>query len=218
MIKEIVLYKMTSTVSQKLLKYFVLSLEAIAVALVIYLIVLPFYPNLKYTLLYNHSADQEAAQDAAAVREQLAQFRNSFPGSEYAVSPNRLIIKKIGVNAPIVESNSAEYGLSRGAWHLPESSTPDRGGNTIITGHRFKYLPPNNLTFYLFDKLAIGDVIAVIWHGADYVYRIKDIKIVEKTDLSVLDPSAEPIITLFTCHPIYSTEQRLVVIGELVEG
>ena len=218
MITGIVLYKMTSTVSQKLLKYTVLGLEIIAAGLVIYLIALPFYPNLKYSLVYNQSGDLESAQDAAVAREQLARYRSSFPGSEYAVSPNRLIIKKIGVNAPIVDSSNAEYGLSKGAWHIPESSTPDQGGNTVITGHRFKYLPPNNLTFYLLDKLAPGDIIAVIWQEADYVYRVKDIKIVDKTELSVLEPSVEPIITLFTCHPIYSTEQRLVVVGELVAG
>ena len=59
-----------------------------------------------------------------------------FPEADYAVSGNRVIITKIGVNAPIVESKSAEYGLSKGSWRIPESSTPDKGGNTVITGHR----------------------------------------------------------------------------------
>ncbi len=39
----------------------------------------------------------------------------------------------------------------------------------------------------------------------------------DKTEVSILDPTEEPTVTLFTCHPIYSTEQRLVVVGELIE-
>jgi sortase A len=101
---------------------------------------------------------------------------------------------------------------------LPDSSTPDQGGNTVITGHRFKYLPPNNLTFYLFDKLAAGDIISVIWHEQEYYYRIKETKIVDKTETSILNQTREPILTLFTCHPIYSEENRLVVIAEPVAG
>ena len=90
-------------------------------------------------------------------------------------------------------------------------------GNTVITGHRFKYLPPHNLTFYLFHKLEAGDIFSVIWNEQDYYYRIKEVKIVDKTEVSILDSTEEPTVTLFTCHPIYSTEQRLVVVGELIE-
>ncbi len=200
------------------LKALVLMLELLAVGLIIYLIALPFYPAAKYKLVYENAEGFPEAQDVEKAKEKVAEFKGAFPETEYAVSPNRLIIAKIGVNAPIVETESAEYGLHLGAWHIPESSTPDKGGNTVITGHRFKYLPPNNLTFYLFHKLEVGDIVSVIWHEKDYFYKIKEIKIVDKTDFSILEPSEEPIITLFTCHPIYSTENRLVVIGELIEG
>ncbi|MCU0679516.1 MAG: sortase [Planctomycetes bacterium] len=116
-----------------------------------------------------------------------------------------------------MEAKDEKAGLARGAWRLPESSTPDKGGNTVITGHRFKYLPPNNLTFFLFDKLAAGDIISVIWQNKEYYYRVKEIKIIPPTDLSILDPSDKPVLTLFTCHPVYSTEKRLVIVAETVE-
>jgi sortase A len=103
-----------------------------------------------------------------------------------------------------------------GAWRVPESSTPDKGGNTVITGHRFKYLPPSNLTFYLLDKMETGDIISVVYKEKEYYYRVKEIKIVDKTELSILAPTKEPILTIFTCHPIYSTEKRLVVTGDLI--
>ncbi|MCK5510419.1 class D sortase [Candidatus Parcubacteria bacterium] len=191
-------------------------LEISAVFLVVYLILLPFLPMIKYNIHFNEKI-AEKAKDVEVVKEELRVIRKSLPLSEYSISPNRVIIKKIGVNAPIVESASAEYGLSQGAWHVPKTSSPGRGGNTVITGHRFKYLPPNNLTFYLFHKLEIGDIVSIIWKEKDYFYRVKEIKIVPDTDLSILKPTKNPTLTMFTCHPIYSTEKRLVVVSELIE-
>ncbi|MCD4762069.1 sortase [bacterium] len=192
-------------------------LQISTVVLVLYLILLPVYPSLKYKVRLGFPASREAARDVTLVKEQTAEFKSSFPASEYAVSPNRVMIPKIGVNAPIVVTNNAEYGLSKGAWLVPDTSTPDKGGNTVITGHRFKYLPPNNLTFYLFHKLEVGDLVSVIWDNEDYLYKISETKIVPKTELSVLDNTDKPILTMFTCHPIYSTEERIVIIADLIE-
>ncbi|MEA1962969.1 MAG: sortase [Patescibacteria group bacterium] len=209
--------------NKKIKKFILLALELSAVFLVVYLVLLPFWPVMKYNIYFKKelagaSKNVEAIKkDMEAVKSELKITSKGLPSSEYSVSPNRVIIKKIGVNAPIVESSSSEYGLSRGAWHIPKTSSPDKGGNTVITGHRFKYLPPNNLTFYLFHKLEIGDIILVIWQEKDYFYRIKEIKIVHDTDLSILNPTKKSTLTMFTCHPIYSAEKRLVVIGELID-
>lgn len=200
------------------LKALVFALELFAVGLIIYLIALPFYPAVKYNIGYDEEAIKEEAKSIEAAEKKVEEFREHFPESEYDVSPNRLIITKIGVNAPIVEAKNSEWGLSKGAWRVPESSMPDMGGNTVITGHRFKYLPPNNLTFYLLDKLEVGDIVSVIWKEDDYFYRVRETKIVPAIELSIMDPADEPILTLFTCDPIYSTENRLVVISELVQS
>lgn len=130
---------------------------------------------------------------------------------------NTLIIPKIGINIPIIESEDENYGLERGAWKLPKSSTPEEIGNMILTGHRFKYLPPSNLTFYLFHKLEAGDIVSVIWDGKPYYYKIKEIKKVSADDTSVLKQTKTSILTMYTCDPIYSTKNRLVVVADLVE-
>jgi sortase (surface protein transpeptidase) len=148
------------------LKALVYTLELLALGLAIYLVFLPFYPLLKYGV-EDQSPPAQTQNLEVAVKE-AKDFKNTLPASEYDVSPNRLIISKIGVNAPIVESKNADYGLSRGAWRVPETSTPDKGGNTVITGHRFKYLPPNNLTFYLLDKMEPQDIITVLWQDKEY--------------------------------------------------
>lgn len=198
------------------LKALVYTLELLALVLIIYLIGLPFYLPVKYKIESSSGGFPEA-KNIETIKESINVFKQSLPIKDYSVSQNRLVIEKIGVNIPIIESASPEYGLSKGAWRVPESSTPDQDGNTVITGHRFKYLPPNNLTFYLLDKLEINDLFTVLYNGKDYYYRVIQTKIVSKTDLSILEDSENSIVTLFTCHPIYSTENRLVVVGELVE-
>jgi len=200
----------------KMPKALAIILELLAFILLAYLIFLPIVPNARYELA-DMRGTLPSSKDVADVKEETTKIFNSLPENDFAVSPNRLIITKIGVNAPIVESQSSEYGLAKGAWHVPESSSPDQGGNTVITGHRFKYLPPSNLTFYLFDKLEAGDIVSLIWHEKNYYYKIREVKIIEATDFSIMEESEKPILTMYTCHPIYSTEQRLVVIADLIE-
>ena len=53
--------------------------------------------------------------------------------------------------------------------------------------------------------------------GKEYLYKISKIKIVDRTEVSIQNPTTEPILTMYTCHPIYSEKQRLVVIGDLVD-
>ena len=90
------------------------------------------------------------------------------------------------------------------------------GINPVIFGHRFKYLPPASNTFYNLDKLNVGDEFSVFWKLKEYKYKIREIKIIEPTDFSVLAPSQTKQITLVTCAPLFSAKQRLVVIGELI--
>lgn len=191
-------------------------MKVLVLSLMTYILLLPFYPELIFKLKYNSEENRGAAQVLAQVDSELSGDDYHLPGSGDILDSNRLIITKIGVNVPIIGGNQADYGLARGAWLVPLGSTPDKGGNTIITGHRFKYLPPSNFTFYLLDKLIPGDIIVVIFNKQKYYYRVRDLKIVDKNDATVNQPSASSSLTLYTCHPIYSTEQRLVVVSELV--
>ena len=212
-------------VKKRLLKTLVFLLEFLAVAMIAYLVISLSFPKAKYWLLSRSTASQIEWQDLTEMKEEVAKLENHLPNNNNLAKPadvkntlvNRIIIPKIGVNSPIIESEDAEYALDRGAWRTPKTSTPDKGSNTVISGHRYKYLPPNNLTFYLLDKLIIGDIILAVWQGEDYYYRVKEKKIVEPTEVSILNPTDVPTLTLYTCDPIYSQEHRLVVIAEQIE-
>jgi sortase A len=202
-----------ATDKKRNLKTLILILEFLVLGLIIYLIAMPFYPGLKFRLsqmINKNTANGEVAEQA---KEPMA---DQGP-AELKDNIYRVKIAKIGVDIPVIESKNSDYALSKGAWRLPETSTPDKGGNTVISAHRFKYLPPSSETFYLLDKLEAGDLMTVFWAGKKYQYRVATKKIIPPEDLSILEPTQKPILTLFTCDPIYSEKNRLVVIGELVE-
>jgi LPXTG-site transpeptidase (sortase) family protein len=203
------------SIKNKCLKALVLTLELLALLLALYLIFLPVYP------LWEYGSRQRSASPAANTvngeKEFIQNIKSHLPKNNDQGSSDRLVIRKIGVNIPIIESPSEEYGLSRGTWIVPDGSTPDKGGNTILTGHRFKYLPPSNLTFYLLDKMVPGDKIYVFWRGHDYYYDIKEVKRVEKTEMSIVEPTQDDRLTIYTCDPIFSQDRRLVVVAELTE-
>ncbi|PLX22209.1 hypothetical protein C0584_00440 [Candidatus Parcubacteria bacterium] len=200
-------------------KVLIFLLGLLGLLILVYIIAFPIYPELKYRFIAEPTIEEQITETKRIVEEIKLEEKETivskgFPESEYKVSANRLIIAKIGVNAPIVETVNEEYGLSQGAWLMPEGAEPGESGNTIITGHRFKYLPPNNLTFYLFHKLAKGDLVYILWDGEEKYYKIEDIKVVEDSDKSILDQGDEEILTMFTCDPIYSTKERLVVVAK----
>ena len=155
--------------------------------------------------------DEEANGEA-----QMGNSEEQIANGNIATTTNLLIIPKIGVKIPIVEGVS-EKALNKGAWRLPETSTPEKGSNTVITGHRWLYRPPSEKTFYLLDKLETGDTFKITWNGKDYNYKIIGVSIVLPKDVWVLNASEKSIVTLITCTPLFSTEKRLVVKGELVE-
>lgn len=191
------------------------TLELFAFTIAVYLVIAPFYLNLWYAARFFWQPVSESEyQNLAAVQKQT-EFIQKRDDKESEGERNRLIITKINVDAPIVEGKD-ERALSRGAWRLPQSATPDKIGNTVITGHRFQYLPPHNTTFYLFHKLAAGDIAAVVWQGNTYYYRITQIKIVPSTAIEILAPTTDATLTLFTCDPIWSTTNRLVVIAKAI--
>ncbi len=127
---------------------------------------------------------------------------------------NTLVIPQIGVDSVVVEGIGPD-ALDAGLWHRPNSSTPDKGGNTVITGHRFLY-SAGPKTFYNLDKLTVGDKFFMFWKGKEYDYEVVDIFVVEPDHVEIEDPTSEPLLTLYTCTPLWSATQRLVIRARLI--
>lgn len=142
--------------------------------------------------------------------------RNTASAATTQERTNRLVIPKIDVDIEIIGGNNAEYAWSKGAWHQPGTSSPDNGGNMALSAHRFRYQPPHTETFYLLDKLETGDHFFIYWEGKVYKYKVKKEEVVSPYATEILEPTEEPVATLYTCAPLFSTENRLYVRGELM--
>ncbi|MEX2008419.1 MAG: sortase [Candidatus Spechtbacterales bacterium] len=164
-----------------------------------------------------------AAALSAATAGQGNEVATQAPVGNIATAQDRieqksyLLIPKIGVRINIVAGTNESYALSKGAWSMPQTSTPDKGGNTVLAAHRYRYMPPHEETFYLLHKLVPGDVFYVVWKGQEYHYRVRSSETVAPDAMYVLNPTSESVVKLLTCEPIFSSAQRLVVTGELVQ-
>ncbi|MBX6334529.1 class E sortase [Candidatus Saccharibacteria bacterium] len=133
------------------------------------------------------------------------------PEAEQVIEGDKLFIPRIDLAEPI-HGGGAE-SLNLGVWRVPHTSTPDRGGNTVLVGHRFTYRDPTGV-FYHLDKVKEGDEITVHWQGKAYEYEVTEIKVVPATEVSVEHNTTTPRLTIYTCTPLWSVENRLVVIAE----
>jgi len=105
--------------------------------------------------------------------------------------------------------------LSEGIWHYPISVAPGARGNSVIIAHRFDKLPPATDTFFNLDKVEVGDKIIIEQENDKFTYTVIETKVVERNDRSVLRQTYDHRITLITCTPLWTGDQRLVVIGKL---
>lgn len=97
-----------------------------------------------------------------------------------------------------------------------EHSSEPAVGNTVITGHRFLYRSPYVPSLYHLDEVEIGDMVEISLNGNLFTYILRDILEVEEDGIWVEGDTNVPIVTVYTCTPLWNSTRRLVVRGELV--
>jgi sortase A len=115
--------------------------------------------------------------------------------------------------APVVQGDGWEQ-LKKGVGQHVGSGKPGEAGNVVLSAH-------NDIFGELFrnlDQLKPGDEIILSSGLQDFVYRVTGLRIVEPTEVSVMDPTSRPTVTLISCYPYLVDTQRIVVFGELVDS
>ncbi len=130
-----------------------------------------------------------------------------------APKDNRLVIPGIQLDEGVIVGQDVNL-VNIGVWHRPKTSTPDQGSNTVLVGHRFSYNSP--ATFYHLDKMDHGDKFAIWWEGKEYVYEVFQTVVVAPSAIEIEGPSEEPMVTLYTCTPVWTAANRLVIKARLV--
>jgi sortase A len=117
-----------------------------------------------------------------------------------------LRIPRIGVEAPVLEGTD-DWTLNRGVGHIEDTARPGAEGNAGIAGHRDGF-------FRALKDIRAGDLLEIDTLRSVDSYRVERTWIVEPEDVSVLDPTDAPAVTLVTCYPFYfvgSAPQRFIV-------
>jgi sortase A len=115
--------------------------------------------------------------------------------------------------APVVQGDGWEQ-LKKGIGQHIGSGNPGVPGNLVLSAHNDIF----GELFHDLDKLKPGDQILVSTGSNQFEYRVTGLKIVEPTDVSVMEPTSRSTITLISCYPYLIDNQRIVVFGELVGG
>lgn len=118
-------------------------------------------------------------------------------------SPVRLFIPDLGVDAvikyvPYEGDTWLISGLKQEVAWLGDTSWPGLGGNTGLAGHVTLNSGEDGPFRYL-DQLNKGSLITLFTEKNIYTYKVRDWKVVNTSDLSVLNPTIQSSITLITC-------------------
>lgn len=135
-----------------------------------------------------------------------------------------LQISKLDISVPIIlnvdgtDKDAYFKALQNGIAQMSGTASPGEVGNVVIFGHsNFYEDDPGHYKkiFSTLDQLAIGDEIKIISKGQTLIYIVSKTELVDPTDVSVIQATTNKQLTLLTCWPPGTIDQRLVVIADL---
>lgn len=126
------------------------------------------------------------------------------PTASASLPITRVVIPAIGVDAAVVAAQLVpRYGAV--TWEVPAfrighaqgtTGAGDRG-NAVLVGHVSSRAAGN--VFQNLHRLQPGELLEVFSSTRQFDYVVRDVRTVSRTDISVLQSTSEPSITLITC-------------------
>lgn len=115
-------------------------------------------------------------------------------------------IPKLGVVRPLYQGITLTT-LDRGPGHWPGTALPGQLGNVVVGGHRTSHDKP----FRHVDQLVPGDEVVFTTPEGRFTYHVELVEIVLPDAIWIIDQKPEYTATLFACHPVGSTRERIIV-------
>ena len=183
-------------------------MRELVIFIIIFLIIFSFslfifngrfiYAQIKYSVLGPEPVKDET-------------FFRGLPNLEGVGDSLRLVIPMIGVDAPIVLTNSTdkhilEKELEKGIVRYPDSN--------IILGHSSAYpwyTGNYGSVFSLLNKLQEGDEFFIYSADKKYTYQVIGKEINLPKDLDFSEAKDESIIYLVSCWPVNTNWKRIVI-------
>jgi len=138
--------------------------------------------------------------------------------------PTRIVIKKIGVDASVLNPSSTNVDildreLLKGAVRYPTSGLLGQNGTVLLFGHS-SYLPvihnPAYKAFSHIQDLKKEDVVSVYSGGVEYRFAVTGVFRADATTDVVELPQDGQYLTLVTCDTFSSKSNRFIVTAKLV--
>jgi sortase A len=177
------------------------------------------FAYIAYEQIYARVLEKKIISDTAKISQSLQEYVGPRMAaadqidSERVTYPLDISLPSIDLKTKVLEGTS-EGILRVAVGHLEGTGElGEIGENYVILGHR-SYI--TGKFFSRLDELNLGDPI-ILKSNLEYRYQVIDKKIIRPNQLEVLNPiKGKSIITLITCHPRYSSKQRLVIIAEKI--
>jgi sortase A len=138
-------------------------------------------------------------------KERIRKYRESRRNS--VVTPLAILrIPKIDLEVPVLDGTD-DRTLNRAVGRIEHTAAPGEPGNCGIAGHRDGF-------FRRLKDIGPGDRIELQTLRVTEHYVVSRVRIVAPEDVSVLDPTPMPVVTLVTCYPfnyIGSAPRRYIV-------
>ena len=135
----------------------------------------------------------------------------------------------IAIPSIAVDSKTVELGtvMENGAlvWETPKhavghhkgTANPGEAGNVVMSGHISSPVRGEGNVFSRLPEIGIGDQVIVTTPLGRFYYEVAQKKVVLPEDISVMDPTSEPVLTLITCVPDWVYTHRLIVTAKPVK-
>jgi len=125
--------------------------------------------------------------------------KTPIPAPEIVIPDGGLIgmveIPKLHLSAVVFQGSDSSV-LDHGVGHVDSTALPGQPGNVVLAAHRDTLFRP-------LRNIRIGDLVTVTTESGPRNYRVSSTEVVKPTEISVLDPTAKPTLTLITCYPFY---------------
>lgn len=151
--------------------------------------------------------EEEIPEHLRPLVQSLANIPLPTPSPAHAT---RIQVAAIGIDAPVVQGDGWEQ-LKKGVGQHIGTPNPGQPGNLVLSAHNDVF----GEIFRDLDRLQPGDEVIISTSQQAYVYVVKQTLIVEPTQVEVMAPTQDAIVTLISCYPYLVDNQRIVVVAEL---
>jgi sortase A len=122
----------------------------------------------------------------------------------------RLVIPAINVDSQVVQGDGWDQ-LKKGIGQRIGTPDPGQVGNLVLSAHDDIF----GEIFRHLDGLKPGDELQIYTASQIFSYVVTSSRLVAPTDVSVMNATRYPSVTLISCYPYLVDRQRIVVFADL---